>query len=85
VAQIRKRFERMINNPKDVKWNELKVLAEHYGLTVKNPRGGSHFMVYHPDDPENTMIPVPVHSNKVKPYYVKRVIALILDTCVEEE
>ena len=42
-------------------------------------------MVYHPDDPENTMIPVPVHSNKVKPYYVKRVIALILDTCVEEE
>lgn len=85
MSKIRKRFERIMNNPKEIKWNELRVIAEHYGLTVENPKGGSHFIVYHHEDPENTMIPVPVHSNRVKTIYVKKIIALIEETCSEEE
>lgn len=85
MSKIRKRFQRLLNNQIDVKWNELKTIIEFFGLTVQTPNGGSHFLVYHPDDPDNTMISVPVHSNRVKRFYVKRVIRLIEDTCSEEE
>lgn len=77
MSRIEKRFERIINNPRQVKWDELSTIAKHYGLTVRNPSRGSHFIVYYSDDPENEMISVPVHNNETKAVYVKKIIALI--------
>ncbi|MFC0188245.1 type II toxin-antitoxin system HicA family toxin [Fictibacillus aquaticus] len=83
MSRIRKRFEKIMNNPKDVKWDLFVTVIEHYGITVDNPSGGSHFIVYSDDDDE--MIPVPVHNNRIKTVYAKKIIALIEKLNSEEE
>ncbi|RAK17368.1 HicA-like toxin of HicAB toxin-antitoxin system [Anoxybacillus vitaminiphilus] len=85
MSKIRKRFERILINPNDIKWDELRTIAEHYGLTVKPPSRGSHYKVYYENDTENTMVTVPVHHNRVKPVYVKRIISLIEQNTSEED
>lgn len=57
-----------MNNPVDVKWDQFRTIIEYFNLIVENPRGGSHFIVYHPDDRDNTMISAPVHNNRLKKY-----------------
>ncbi len=48
-----------------------------YGFAVVKPRGGSHWVVYHRvqgDLPQET---IPVHRNRVKPVYVRRLARLL--------
>jgi len=82
VSQVRKRFEKILNNPIDIKWNELLPVLEYYGLVCESPNGGSHWAVYHPNFPRN--ITVPVHKNRVKKIYVKKLMLLIQDTSEED-
>lgn len=77
MSRIRKRLSKIMNNPNGVKWDELKTICEYYGMIVESPNGGSHFMVYHPNDPEKEMLPPPVHDNRIKKVYVKRIISII--------
>jgi predicted RNA binding protein YcfA (HicA-like mRNA interferase family) len=85
LSKIWKRFQRLLNNPNGVKWDELRTIAEHYGLTVKPPRKGSHYKVYYENDTENIMETIPVHNNRVKPVYVKKIISLIEQNISEED
>lgn len=75
MSKVRKRFERILNNPKDAKWDELKTIAEYFGLVCESPDRDSHWVVYHPHFEPN--ISVPVHNNRVKVVYVKRILQLI--------
>ncbi|MEK5277716.1 MULTISPECIES: hypothetical protein [Paenibacillus] len=85
MSRIKKRFEKFMNNPVGVKWDQLVTIIEHYGLKADLPKDGSHWMVYHPEDIDNTMIPVPVHNNRVKVIYVKRIINLLCEVIDDEE
>jgi len=82
VSRIRKRFERILNNPKDIKWDELIPVLEFFGLICEPPDSSSHWVVYHPDYSEN--ITVPVHNNRVKKPYVTKLIKLIQIICEED-
>jgi hypothetical protein len=62
------------NNPKDVKWDQFVTILEYCGLIVETPKSGSHIMVYHPSNQEETQIPAPLHNNRVKPIYIKNAL-----------
>jgi RNA recognition motif-containing protein len=75
VTRIDKRFERILNNPKDIKWSELQTVLKKFGLLCEKPNGGSHWTVH--DERSETNITVPVYNNRVKAVYMKKLIALI--------
>ncbi|NLW56319.1 MAG: type II toxin-antitoxin system HicA family toxin [Firmicutes bacterium] len=82
MSRIQKRFERILNNPTDQKWKELLPILKYFGLVCEPPSTGSHWVVYHPKDP--TILTIPVHNNRVKKVYVKKIIKLIQNTMEEE-
>jgi len=84
MSKIRKRFQKILNNPVGIKWNELTVILDHYGCKIEKGSKGSHWVVFHSDDLEKN-ITVVVHNNRVKPVYVKRVIGLLEDVLDENE
>ncbi|MEC2287305.1 hypothetical protein [Bacillus velezensis] len=80
MSRIEKMFEKITRSPNNTNWHELKTTAEYYGCEVED--GAKHKKVFHSslDRP----ITVPVHNNKVKTYYVKKVASLIEDILEEE-
>ena len=81
MTKIEKKFERLLNNPKDVKWTELQAILKKFGLICEPPDGGSHWTVY--DEISEANVTVPVHNNRVKVVYMKKLIALLKE--VREE
>jgi hypothetical protein len=77
VTKIEKRFQRILNNPKDIKWTELQAVLNKFGLVCEPPVSGSHWSVYCKNSDAN--VTVPVHNNRVKAIYVKKLIALIIE------
>lgn len=82
MTRVRKRLQRLINNPVGVGWNELSTILVYYGCEIENCRG-SHKVVYHPDSKIN--VTVPVHNNTVKVPYVKKCIELLEEVLEEDE
>ncbi|WP_418791713.1 hypothetical protein [Phosphitispora sp. TUW77] len=82
MTKIEKRFQKILNNPKDVKWAELQAVLNKFGLICEPPGSGSHWSVY--DEKSGTIATVPVHNNRVKAIYVKKLIALIKEIREEE-
>ena len=80
MTRWNKRLARYRNSPKDVSFEEIKVLLEAFGFEVKNYSGGSHYSVSHskyevikPMEP-NT---IPMKKPSVREVYVKRAIKWI--------
>ena len=69
-----KLFEAIKNNPKNVKFEDLKKILESLGYTAVN-RGGSHY-VFTKEDSISLTIP---YKRPVKVIYVKQVIKIIED------
>lgn len=65
-------YERIKNNPKDVRFNDLENVLIEFGFEL-NRISGSH-NVYSKD--KITFV-IPTHNNKVKEIYVKRVLRII--------
>lgn len=82
MPRIANRLQRIMNNPKDIKWDELKTILEYIGFICVPPSTGSHWTVYHDQSEINQT--VPVHNNRVKPIYVKKLIRLIQEIQGEE-
>ena len=66
-----KLFEKIKNNPKNVRFRDLQKLLINSGFSCRQPSGGSsHHIFYLPDNPIVSMsIP---KRNPVKPIYVKK-------------
>ncbi|WP_342467480.1 hypothetical protein [Bacillus sp. FSL W8-0629] len=80
MSRIEKMFSKITRSPANTNWHELKTLAEYYGCEVED--GANHKKIYHPSlkRPQT----VPVHNNRVKTIYVKKLIKLIKDILEEE-
>ena len=74
-----KTLDRMRNNPRDWRIDDLLTVAERYGVEVRNS-GGSHHVFSARGIPDSLCVPA---HRPVKPVYVKRFIVLI-DTIKEK-
>ena len=83
MSRIRKRFERLLNNPVGVKWDELTTIMEYFGCIVTPPSSGSHWIVSYPGLVKR--ISVPVHNNTVKSVYVKALMKLVQEIDLRDE
>jgi len=68
-----KALDRMRNNPRDWRIDDLFSVAGRYGIQVRNS-GGSHHVFTCADTGES--ICVPAHR-PIKPVYIKRFVAMI--------
>jgi predicted RNA binding protein YcfA (HicA-like mRNA interferase family) len=75
VSKRKKLRERLKNNPNTATFSELRKLLEQEGFALDRITGSHH--IFTKDD---VTFVVPVHNNKVKTIYVKRVIELIEQT-----
>jgi len=64
--------ERLKNNPTSARFSDIRKLLEYEGFVLDRVTGSHHIFL---KDDINFVIPV--HNNKVKTVYVKRVIELI--------
>ena len=83
MSRIRKRFQKIVNNPVGIAWDELQTILKHYDCVIEKGGKGSHWIVYHPDSDKN--ITVAVHSNRVKVFYVKKLIRLLEEVMTDED
>lgn len=70
MGQIEKRL-RALSEGKELPWNKVVTLIEHFGATVQAPRsGGSHYKVFIKGKPTLT---IPVHNGKIRKIYAKMI------------
>lgn len=75
MTKLDKLYAQIVNNPKNVKFENLDKLLKKYGFDCRQPKkGSSHYNYYHHDLPELITIP---YAKPIKAIYVKRVIAAI--------
>jgi predicted RNA binding protein YcfA (HicA-like mRNA interferase family) len=70
-----KLLDRLTNNPKAAKFHDLRTLLFFEGFQLERVKGSHHIF----SRPDMTIV-IPVHGNRVKSAYVRRVIALLQET-----
>ena len=74
LSQFEKLLLRIRNNPKAVKFDELKKILTKYGYECTQPSGGSSHYTFRKD---GKILTVPKHGAYVKEIYVRQVIAAL--------
>ena len=67
-----KLLDRLTNNPKSARFSDLRTLLLSEGFQLERITGSHHIF----SNPDITFA-IPVHSNRVKSVYVRRVIKVI--------
>ena len=70
--RARKLLERLKNNPTGATFDDLKTLLLREGFRLDRITGSHHIFKR-----SDTIFVIPVHANRVKSVYVKRVIELV--------
>lgn len=87
MSRVEKLKERFYKKPipNDITFDELEVLANHYGCEFKTDGGRHSCRVYHAET--GTIIPIPRHGKEVKEAYIKQVKNLFdrIDALKEEK
>lgn len=76
MSQLEKLWERIKNNPKTVRFEELNKLLVRAGFTKRQSGKGSSHFVYTKDD---NLVVIPFKKPYIKSIYVERAITLIND------
>lgn len=75
MTRFDKLYNQIVNNPKDVKFEDLDKLLTRAGFECRQPRSGSsHYTYHHPKLIEVLSIP---KARPIKAIYVKKAIAAI--------
>jgi len=72
MTKKEKLFERIKNNPKNVKFSDLKQLLLDENFILDRISGSHHIFRY-----KDIVFVIPMYKNQVKFVYVKRVIEII--------
>ena len=73
MTSANKLLERMRQNPRDWRIEQLETIANHHGIQIRKS-GGSHVVFDHPKWVELLCVPA---RRPIKPIYVKKLLALI--------
>ena len=68
-------LDRLTNNPKGATFADVRALLVHEGFHLERVTGSHHIFKR-----ADVRFVIPVHGNRVKSVYVKRIIALIRET-----
>ena len=68
-----KALARMRNNPRDWRIDDLKKLADRFGIDWRN-EGGSHHVFSYPSVDDDVCIPA---NRPIKPVYVRQFVTLV--------
>ena len=68
----RKLLDRLTNNPKEASFNDIRTLLSYEGFRLDRVTGSHHVF-----KGAGITFVIPVHANRVKSVYVRRVIELI--------
>lgn len=75
MTRINKLYAQIINNPKNVKYENLDKILRQHGFQCRQPgKGSSHYTYFHDDLPEIITIP---YTRPIKAIYVKIAIEAI--------
>lgn len=75
MVRKQKLYRRIVNNPKNVKFGDFRIIIESFGFTLGRVTG-SHFIFDHPDVPQSVSIQ-PDGNNQAKPYQVRQFLRLV--------
>lgn len=76
VTKVEKLYAKIVNNPRDVRFEELDKLLTQFGFWRRQPGGGSsHYNYSHPQLPDVLTIPF---ARPIKAIYVKQAILAIM-------
>jgi len=74
MSKKEKLIERLLRKPVDMRFDEVKVILEHFGFTLDNKnQKGSHFVFCKGD----LQMTVPVHNHVVKRTYLQIMIEML--------
>jgi len=74
LKKLKKLLERIRNNPKHVRFEELDKILSHYGFTKRqSSKGTSHYYYIKGEK----LLSVPFHKPHIKATYVERAIELL--------
>lgn len=75
MTKIEKLYGKIVNNPKDVRFEDLDKMLKQHGFQCRQPgTGSSHYNYSHSALPDVLTIP---YARPIKAIYVKQVIAAI--------
>ncbi|MDI6780703.1 MAG: type II toxin-antitoxin system HicA family toxin [bacterium] len=78
MSKIEKLFEKIKNNPKNVRFDEIEQFLLDIGFEERQARrGSSHYIFYHEKLEKNVVIPKPHKDKQVKPIYIKKALMAI--------
>ena len=82
MGKREKLIDRLTNSPQNATFADVRSLLEYEGFYLDRVNGSHHVFKY-----AETSFVVPVHNNKVKVIYVRKVLELIekADTELEDE
>ncbi len=69
-----KLLNKIINNPKNVRFRDMIILVEKFGF-VHDRTKGSHHIFVHPDIPD--LLNLQNSNGEVKPYQIKQFLSLV--------
>jgi hypothetical protein len=76
LSQIQKLVASIVNNPKDVRFDDACKVAEHLGFTGKGRGGTSHHVFARPLEPLQLNFQRG-QNGKIKPYHARQLIEMI--------
>ncbi|GEO27316.1 hypothetical protein AAC03nite_31010 [Alicyclobacillus acidoterrestris] len=74
MSQFEKLLEKIKNNPRDIRFEELEKLLRRLGFNIRQPRGGSSHYYF---SNGQTSISIPRHGKYVGYVYVEQVIDIL--------
>lgn len=80
MSKKEKEFEKIKNNPKNIKFTTIDKLLRQYGFTVRQPKGGSSHYIYKKD---KLTLTIPKH-NPVREVYIKKAVQFIEEVLKNE-
>lgn len=73
MTNMNKRIKKLFESPANVSVQELQMVLEYFGYKLDRING-SHFIFKHKN---GEIYPVPVHNNKIKKYYIKKLLKVL--------